>query len=218
MKKNRKVEISVSILNMDFSQLATELKLVEEAGIDSFHMDIMDGNFVDNISFGPDIVAAVRRNTQLPLHTHLMITRPEKFADSFLKAGSDSLTFHLETMNPEREKLLDRPAMGLSLNPDIDIEGIFPFSDRISQVLIMSVFAGFGGQKFIPDVLEKIRKIRDFRDKNGKSFRIGVDGGINPETASLCAAAGADELIVGSYITSSPDPAGAVKSIREAIS
>lgn len=212
-----KTLISASILNIDFSNLKDEVVRLEEAGVDSFHMDIMDGIFVNNISFGPDIVSAVRRNTSLPIHTHLMIMKPESFYERFFDAGSDSVTFHVERINADREKILLRDNTGLSLNPDISLDKIFHYSPFISKVLLMSVFAGFGGQRFINESIERISALKDYRERTAGSFNISVDGGIIPETASLAASAGADELIVGSYITASSDPFKSVREIKEAV-
>ncbi len=210
-------EISVSILNMDFARLGESIKIVEDAGADSLHMDIMDGNFVENISFGPDVVSAVKRVTSLPVHTHLMILKPEKYVERFFEAGSDTVTFHVETMNKKNQKILDFPHTGLSLNPDIPLTRLEPYYEKINRVLVMSVFAGFGGQKFIPESVKRIKNLSDKKKKGGLNYLISVDGGVNSDNAGECFSAGAQEIIAGSYITRSREPGDRIKSLRSAI-
>lgn len=156
------ISISVSVLNMDWTNLRNAIKEVEDAGIESLHLDIMDGNFVDNISFGPDIVRSVNTITSLPLNTHLMIKNPAKFIDRFFKAGSDTVTVHIETLQSESDfKLLSGKNIGISLNPDTPVETIEPYLSSVQRVLIMSVEPGFGGQKFIGESLNKISRLRE---------------------------------------------------------
>ncbi|MGM0441379.1 MAG: ribulose-phosphate 3-epimerase [Elusimicrobiota bacterium] len=209
------MKISVSILNLDFRKLEKEMNRIEKGKPNSFHMDIMDGHLVDNISFGPDIVKTVRRITELPIHSHLMITNPEKFTDRFFESGSSTVTIHAEALTRENKSLLKKNNLGLSLNPDYPVEKIYPYLDKVKRVLIMSVYAGFGGQSFIEESLERINKIAEKRKKRGLDFKISVDGGINVDTALLCKQAGADEVSVGSYITRSDNPAGRIKAIKK---
>jgi ribulose-phosphate 3-epimerase len=208
------VDISVSILNMDFKDLANSIKKIEETPIDSFHMDIMDGQFVNNISFGPDVVKAVSEVTGKPFYSHLMIFNPERFVDRFFEAGSESVVVHVETLNKENKSIMDRPNMGISLNPDIPLEDLFPYLDKVDRVLVMSVYAGFGGQKFIPESLDRISELARRRKEQGLDFIISVDGGINYESAVECVKAGVDEISVGSYITKSEDPAEAIRLLK----
>ncbi len=207
------VKVSVSILNIDFGNLKKSIKDIENAGIDSFHMDIMDGHFVDNISFGPYIVKTINKLTSLPLHTHLMIYNPEKFIDRFFEAGSETVTIHVETLNDKNFNLLDRKNIGISLNPDIPLEKIYPYLDKVKRVLVMSVMAGFGGQQFIEKSIESISKLAEKRENLGLDFIISVDGGINSDNAGRCIKAGVDELAVGSYITAATNPAEKVNKL-----
>ncbi len=211
-------KISVSVLNMDFMNLGESIKEVETAGADSFHMDIMDGHFVDNISFGPDTVSSIRQFALLPFHTHLMISNPKKFIKRFFDAGSKTITVHIEAIENDRGFTITRN-MGISLNPSAPIEKIFPYMDKISRVLIMSVNPGFGGQKFIKESIEKIYSLAQRREELGLKFIISVDGGIEPNSAALCSQAGADELVVGSYVTASKDltVAESIKKLRKSI-
>lgn len=210
------VSISVSVLNMDFTNLSDAIREVENTGIESLHLDIMDGNFVDNISFGPDIVQSVNTVTSLPLHTHLMIKNPAKFVGRFFKAGSDTVTLHIETLQSEIDfKLLSGKNMGISLNPDMPVETIYPYLDSVKRVLIMSVEPGFGGQKFIGESLNKISQLRKKREETGLQFTISVDGGIDNLSAPECIKAGVDELVVGAYITRSKSPATDIRKLRK---
>ncbi len=211
---NKKFEISASVLNMDFSMMRESIAKIEETGIDSFHLDIMDGNFVNNISFGPDISKTIISLATVPVHSHLMVKNPEKYADRFFDAGTESVTVHAEVLNKENRGLLDRPRMGLSLNPDIPLEILDPYLEKAERILVMSVMAGFGGQKFMDGSLKRIESLRNKREKKGYSFLIEVDGGINGANAPLCIKAGADVVIVGSWITLSDDPSGRVKILK----
>ncbi len=211
---NKKVEISASVLNIDFSKLKESMNQVEKSGIDSFHLDIMDGNFVNNISFGPDISKTIISLASVPVHSHLMVKEPEKYVERFFDAGSKSVTVHAEVLNEKNRDLFDRPFMGVSLNPDIPLEILDPYFEKAERILVMSVMAGFGGQKFITESLKRIESLRKKRDAKGYSFLIEVDGGINGETAPLCVKAGADVIIVGSWITLSEDLSRRVEMLK----
>jgi ribulose-phosphate 3-epimerase len=213
----RDINISVSILNMDFANLAKAVRNIEKAGIDSFHMDIMDGSFVDNISFGPAVVETVKRITSLPLISHLMILKPFKYVDRFFAAGSEKVIVHAEALNKEDSRLMDRENMGVSINPDIPLESVYPYLEKADRVLVMSVFAGFGEQEFIPQTVDRISALREKREELGLKFVISVDGGINDKNAAKCVRAGADELVVGSYATRSKNPVKTIKRMREAL-
>jgi ribulose-phosphate 3-epimerase len=211
-----KIKVAPSILSADFSCLEREIKRVERAGADMLHIDVMDGHFVPNITIGPVVIKYIRRVTKLPLDVHLMIEKPEKYVDDFLKAGSDMITMHVETINASGFKLQARRLKkkgikaGISLNPGTPFKKIKNFLDAADFVLVMTVNPGFGGQEFIPSVLPKIRKLRSVY--NGD---ISVDGGINGKTARWVVNAGANVLAAGSYIFGAKDVKKAIKSLRQ---
>jgi len=204
MTKKTKIKVSPSLLAADFSCLTKELKRAKAAGADMLHMDVMDGHFVNNITFGPFIVKAMRKVAKLPLVAHLMIENPEDYVEEFAASGSDMIIFHIETTkNPE--KLIDkikklRKKVGISLKPKTGIGAIKRLLSLLDEVLVMTVEPGFGGQKFIKDQLQKIREIR----KNFKGD-IGVDGGVNYDTARLAAEAGANLFAAGTYLFGAKD-------------
>lgn len=209
MSANKRI-LSPSILAADHAALAEGLKVVVENQLEWIHLDIMDGNFVPNISFGPQAVKDLRkRNDTLFFDTHLMLARPDKYIEKFVAAGSQLITVHIEpeydvagTLKRIRE--LGCQA-GISLNPDTPVERIFPLLDSVDLVLVMSVFPGFGGQTFIESVLPKIETLARERDARGLNFRIEVDGGVDSRTAPLCLAAGADTLVAGTAFFKAPD-------------
>ncbi|MBD3286868.1 ribulose-phosphate 3-epimerase [candidate division WOR-3 bacterium] len=210
------VEFSASILNCDFTRLGEEIKAAEEAGVNAFHLDVMDGHFVPNISFGPPVTKHIRTLTRLPLRAHLMISDPVKYAPDFAETGADEILYHIEVADEETlPKLLElgKP-IGVTLNPDTDLRSIYPILPQLSQVLLMSVFPGFGGQKFIPKTLFRISNLRREIEMQKLSVPISVDGGVNPDTAEGVREAGADILIVGSALFSSDDYAGVVRAVK----
>ncbi len=216
------VLISPSILSADLSRLGSELQACEAAGADAIHIDVMDGRFVPNITFGPDIVAACKRVTSLPLDVHLMIVEPEKHLKTFADAGADYLTVHYETC-PHIHRTLQtirelgvKP--GLTFNPGTPVEPLELLADLVDLVLIMSVNPGFGGQKFIPQAIEKIQKTREILDAHGSKAIIQVDGGITAATIRANYGAGARNFVAGTAVFKHPEGiAGGVYALREAL-
>jgi len=200
----KKIQISPSILSADFSQLANEIKRLEEGGADMIHVDVMDGHFVPNLTIGPPVIKALRKHCSLKFDVHLMISPVHKYIKDFSDAGSDIITFHPEATENMKEtisliKSLDKK-VGVSLNPDTEIKTISDYYDNIDLVLIMSVFPGFGGQKFIPEVLDKIKSLKEIKDKNNYNFDIEVDGGVNFSNSKDILNAGANILVSGTTI------------------
>lgn len=217
MPKERKIKIAPSILSADFSCLDKEIRKVEAAGADMLHIDVMDGHFVPNITIGPVVVKYIRRVTKLPLDVHLMIEDPGEFIDEFIKAGSDMITAHIETINAKRYALYAKRLkskgikVGISLNPPTPLSKIEPLFNIVDFVLVMSVNPGFSGQEFIPSALTKIRNLRSIF--NGD---IAVDGGVNDRVAGDIIKAGANILAAGSYIFGAKDAKTAIERIRNA--
>lgn len=198
--------VAPSLLACDFARIEQEIRRVEDAGAGILHLDVMDGHFVPNISFGIPIVEAVRRVTDLPLDVHLMISNPGQYLKRFREAGADLLTIHIEAI-PEPERLLEEihalgAAAGISLNPPTPVSGIEPYLDQCELVLVMSVMPGFGGQVFQHAVLSKVRRIRELA---GDRLLLSIDGGVNLETVGECAAAGARLFVAGSALFSQDD-------------
>ncbi|MDD5669685.1 MAG: ribulose-phosphate 3-epimerase [Candidatus Omnitrophica bacterium] len=210
-----KIKVAPSILSADFSCLEKEIKAVEKAGADLLHVDVMDGHFVPNITIGPVVVESIRKVTRLPLDVHLMIENPFRYSEMFAKAGSDMLTFHVETVIPaECEKKFQElrargVKIGISLNPATPFSKIKEFLDTIDFVLVMTVNPGFGGQQFMSEVIPKIKELRSFFQKD-----IAIDGGINDVTGKEVVAAGANVLAAGSYIFKSSDYTKAIRSLQ----
>ena len=195
--------LSPSILSADFSRLADEVKRLESFGIKEIHLDVMDGHFVPNITIGPPVIASLRKETEMFFDTHLMITNPAKYFESFLKAGADGITCHVEVeecLECIRMAKKEGIRAGISLNPETPVDAVLPYLDKVDMVLVMSVHPGFGGQKFMPEVLPKVKKIRKFIDEEGIDTIIQIDGGINVETAPLALDAGVDILVSGSGV------------------
>ena len=212
------IEIAPSVLAADFSRLGAEIADTAAAGADRLHLDIMDGHFVPNISYGPDIVRTVNRLTGLPLDVHLMLTNPKAFFEPFAAAGADAITFHIE-VHPDPVAHLKRleemkVARGLSLNPDRTAESVLPFLELCDQLLVMSVFPGFGGQRFIEETLRTVEAARRYIDRHRLRTQIAIDGGIDGNNAQRAVDAGADLLIMGSAFYRSTDRAGLVRKVH----
>lgn len=200
----RPPHISASILNADFAVLGDEVRRAVAGGVDSIHLDVMDGHFVDNISMGPVVVGAVRPHTRLPFHSHLMISRPLSFVDEFVDAGSDVIVAHVEADDRPSDVVAAVRAAGrgagLAINPETPAEAVLPFLDRLDLVLVMTVHPGFGGQAFMGDVLPKVTRLRDEIDRRGLRVPIGIDGGVNEATVAAAHAAGGEVLVCGSAL------------------
>lgn len=202
-------KILPSILSADFANLEQDVKELEQIGIDMFHIDVMDGNFVPNISFGFPIIEAIRSKTDKIFDCHLMIARPEEYVERFCNAGCDMVSFHIEATN-HADRVIQiiknsGKKAGIVLNPQTSIESVKYLLPKLDYVLIMTVNPGFGGQKFIPEMLEKIEELAKIREEKGHSFLIQVDGGVNVETSKLCRDKGADLLVCGSFLFGAED-------------
>jgi ribulose-phosphate 3-epimerase len=214
-------QLSASILNADFARLGEEVGRATEAGVDSIHLDVMDGHFVDNLTMGPVVVEGVRSRSGLPFHSHLMISRPLAYAERFAQAGSDLIVFHVEADDEPRaviaeiERAGKRP--GIALNPETPAEAVLPWLDRVDLLLVMTVHPGWGGQAFLHDVLPKLRGLREEIDRRGLDLEIGVDGGVNLDTIGVAHESGGDVLVVGSALYSTAgDLAPTVAALRDA--
>jgi ribulose-phosphate 3-epimerase len=212
------IKIAPSILACDFSRLEEEIRDVERGGADLLHLDVMDGHFVPNITFGPVIIKGIRKLTSLPLDTHLMISDPEKYTPRFIESGCDAITFHKEvSQNPEEliEKIKSAGCKaGLSLNPETPVEDLNEYLSSVDIILVMSVHPGFGGQHFISSAFEKVKYLKKKRTEKKLSFEIAVDGGVNIENAQDLIESGADILIAGTTIFGSPDRKKVLSQLR----
>jgi ribulose-phosphate 3-epimerase len=211
--------IAPSLLSCDFGHLADELARIEQAGADLHHVDVMDGRFVPNITLGPPIVEAIRDVAKLPLDVHLMIVEPEKYVDAFVKAGAAWLTVHAEActhLHRTLQQIANAGAKaGVVINPGTSLSAIEEVLGDVHHVLLMSVNPGFGGQSFIPHVLDKVKRLAALRKQRGLPFLIEIDGGVKATNAREICAAGADVLVAGSAVYDAPDYAAAIAAIRQ---
>lgn len=213
------IRIAPSILSADFGRLADEVRAVEAAGADVIHVDVMDGRFVPNITVGPLVVEAVRKVTKLPVDAHLMIVEPERYVEAFAKAGADLVSVHAE-VSPHLHRTLQairgagaKPAV--ALDPSTGLEAVEYVLGDCEMVLLMTVNPGFGGQRYIEAVTEKIRRLRALADARGQALDIEVDGGVKADTAARIAAAGANVLVAGTAVFGQKDYGAAIRAIRE---
>lgn len=212
------VKIAPSILSADFAKLGEEIKDVERGGADYIHVDVMDGHFVPNITIGPLIVEAIRPITNLPLDVHLMIENPDQYIETFAKAGADYITVHVEACRHLHRTIQNIKSHGVKagvvLNPATPVQSIEHVIDEVDMVLLMSVNPGFGGQKFIPSVLPKIKQVKEMAETRGLSIEIEIDGGVNEETAKQCIDAGATVLVAGSAVYNQADRKAAIERLK----
>ena len=211
------IEVAPSILSADFAKLAEEIAEIESAGVRIVHLDVMDGHFVPNITIGPPVIAKLRKYSRLLFDSHLMISEPAEYAERFIEAGVNHITFHVEVAaDPERliEDLHSLGATaGISLNPETEVEAIEAIAPLCDMVLVMTVHPGFGAQRFMPEAAKKILRIREIV---GPDIRVEVDGGIDPQTAPIVVSYGADTLVAGNAIFSKPDRVAAINALRDA--
>jgi len=216
------IKIAPSILSADFTRLGAEIEDIKRGGADYVHFDVMDGEFVPNISIGIPVLKSVRKATDMFLDVHLMIDRPVRYVEAFCKAGADLVMFHVESDTPEAiSEAIDivknnGKKVGLTVKPKTPASAIYPFIERLDMVLVMTVEPGFGGQSFMHDQLPKIREFRSEIDRRGLSCELEVDGGVDPVTAKLVKEAGANVLVAGSAVFGKPDRAAQIEAIRNA--
>ena len=211
------IEISPSILSADFAKLADEIAEIESAGVNMVHLDVMDGHFVPNITMGPPVIAKLRKYSKLVFDSHLMISEPAKYAEAFIDAGVNHITFHIEAAQ-RPDELIDRlhelgVTAGVCLNPETPVSAIERIAPLCDMILVMTVHPGFGGQKFIPEAAKKITKVREIV---GPEIRIEVDGGINAQITPTVVSYGADTLVAGNAIFSKSNRVAAINAIRKA--
>ena len=214
-----RIEIAPSILAANFTKLGDDVRTVEEAGADVIHVDIMDGHFVPNLSLGIPVVASLRKATRLPLDVHLMIEQPELYIEEFIRAGASRVLVHQEaTAHLDRALAMIRELgaeAGAVINPATPVGMLSEVLDKVDTILVMTVNPGFGGQKFIPNSYEKIRQLNQMRARYNASFRIEVDGGVEPENTAALAQAGANTFVAGTSIFHTADPAAATRQLKK---
>ncbi len=212
------MKVSPSVLTCDFAHMDRAIALVETSGADMVHLDVMDGQFVPNLSFGPPVIASLRPLTLLPFDVHLMMQHPEYLMEAFVRAGADLINFHVESDAPIEETIDRIRSFGkraaLTVKPNTPASAVFPYLDKLDMVLVMTVEPGFGGQSFMADMLPKIRKIKDECVRRGCTVEVQLDGGVNASNAADCAAAGADIVVMGSAVFNAAEPRALVQAVQ----